>query len=222
MDEITMRVARAVACVLRLRVLALLACEGEMAPSVVARELGVSLALVCTHLRRLSSAGLIRRRRSGVWCYCSAESPYPDDALSGAISRWLNSLLRGSPKGRAPNGAASARRARGSDPGAAPLRVIFEAATAFTSVRRLQILRRLGTGGPADAATLMQELHMSDAAVSRHTSKLIRRGYVSAARDGRRLVFRLARRAKSPVHARLLSIVRREWAKRGGHASHST
>ena len=191
-----------------------------MAPSAVARELGVSLALVCTHLRRLSAAGLIRRRRSGVWCYCRAESPYPDDALSGAISTWLGRLLRGHTKRQAPDGASATRRARRDEPEPALLRLVFEAATAFTSVRRLQILRRLARGEPADVATLTRELHMSEAAVSRHTAKLIRRGYVEAARNGRRLAFRSARRPKTPVHARWLAIVRREWGpRRDGAAS---
>ena len=47
-------------------------------------------------------------------------------------------------------------------------RVIFDAATAFTNVRRLQILRRLAGGDVVDLRTLGRELSMSGSAASRH------------------------------------------------------
>lgn len=53
MDEIIVRVARAIACLARLRMLTLLATEGEMAPTELADALGMRLNLVCDHLRRL-------------------------------------------------------------------------------------------------------------------------------------------------------------------------
>jgi len=153
------------------------------------------------------------RRRSGRWCYCRAESPYSDQALSGRIAGWLRELMAG-PRRKTQNYAVEQLRNSSPSTGQAQLRrVIFEAATAFTSVRRLQILRRLAEAGPVDAATLSRELHMSSAAVSRNTAKLIRRGYAAASRAGRFLAYRLAAELKTPVHAVLFEILRSTWQR---------
>ena len=212
-DELVVRIARAVACLSRLRILSLLAREGEVAPSELAGRLQMSPAIVCTHVRRLSSVGLVQRRRSGVWRYCRGESPYPEDALSGKVASWLSETLRA--PGRALKNCRVVQLCNSSPDDAAPRlhRILFDAATAFTNVRRLQILRYLATAGSADAATLSRELHMSPAAVSRHTSKLMCRGYVASLRAGRVLAYRLAAKCKTPLHARLLGIIRSEWRK---------
>ena len=97
--------------------------------------------------------------------------------------------------------------------------VIFEAATAFTDLRRLQILRQLARRGPCTVRSLIDDLSMSEDAVSRHASKLQRRGYVVAQRSGRRVTYQLARDAKSPVHAKLFEIVSQEWAKGASRTS---
>jgi biotin operon repressor len=91
---------------------------------------------------------------------------------------------------------------------------IFDAATAFTNVRRLQILRRLNKDDVVTSEVLSQELSMSESAVSRHTAKLIRRGYVNLAQSKRPLGYRLAGKFKSPIHARLFKIVRSQWEGR--------
>ena len=89
--------------------------------------------------------------------------------------------------------------------------IVFEAATAFTDVRRLQILRRLTRGDVVTVDILMAELSMSDAAVSRHTTKLIRRGYVAADAAGRAFAYRLASQCKTAIHARFFEIVGQTW-----------
>jgi DNA-binding transcriptional ArsR family regulator len=210
-DEIIVRVARAVACLARLRMLTLLANEDEMAPTELADTLDMRLNLVCDHLRRLSAAGLIARRRSGRWHYCSADSPYAPDAFSGKVSRWLRETLRASGRKGENSTVHELRNPSPRAAIAARIATVFDAATAFANVRRLQILRALAAGKGRDAAWLMRELHMSAPAVTRHTRKLIRRGYVTARRTGRRRSFQLADTFKTRVHARLLQLVSERW-----------
>ena len=210
MDEIIVRVFRALACVSRLRILSCLSRVHEATPTQLARLLGMRLNVVCTHLQRLTSAGLISRRRSGVWCYCRARSPYPDDVFSGKLTSWLRRQLRGSGRTRAGRG----RRGAGPEAHAELQRVIFDAATTFTNVRRLQILRRLTSGGAVPIRNISEALRMSESAASRHLAKLTRRGYVESAHAGRQSVCRLARKCKTPVHRKLLEIVLAEWGKR--------
>jgi len=214
MDEIIVRIARAMACVARLRILSRLARVGEMSPTELARQLRMSPDLVCAHLRRLSAAGLILRRRSGAWHYCKAESPYSREALSGKLTSWLCELLRkprraarscGVPQRRSSSDAASERHLHG---------ILFDAATAFTSVRRLQILGRLAGGDVVDLRTLARELSMSESAVSRHTAKLRRRGYLVASAAGRELAFTVASQFRTPAHAGLFEIICSAWEKR--------
>ena len=213
MDELVVRLARAIACIARLRILGLLAPAEELSPTELARQLRMPPPLVCAHLSRLTAVGLILRRRSGAWCYCRAESPYSDQALSGQLAEWLRQLMAKPSRAAKNYGVAQLRNSPPDKEKTQLHRVVFQAATAFASVRRLQILRRLAEAGPVDAATLSRELHMSCAAVSRNTAKLIRRGYVRAGRGGRLLTYRLAPEFKTPVHARLFEIVRSTWQR---------
>ena len=216
MDEIILRVARALASRPRLRILTFLARQGETTPTTLADELGMPLNTVSRHLRALTTAGLITGRKSGPRCHYAATSPYGPKTLSGAITRWLHRLLatdaaednRGLPEVRD-------YPVSGSDPDSQLHAAVFEAATAFTDLRRIQILRLLTTRGEATVSDLVTELSMSEDAVSRHTTKLRRRGYLEARRaGGRTLAFRLAWEAKSPIHQRLFEIVRDTWEER--------
>jgi DNA-binding transcriptional ArsR family regulator len=92
-------------------------------------------------------------------------------------------------------------------------RLIFDAATGFTNLRRLQVLRHLAQGKTADALILSRELGMSPTAATRHIAKLVRRGYLCVSRSGHRVVCQLAAKAKTPAHARLLDIVAAFWDK---------
>ena len=210
MDEIIVRVFRVLACPARLQILSCLSRVHEATPTQLACLLGMRLNVVCTHLGRLISAGLISRRRSGRWCYCRAQSPYPDEAFSGKLTSWLRRQLRVSGRTRA----GRVRRGANPDAQAELQRVIFDAATTFTNVRRLQILRRLTKGDAVPIRGLSEELRMSESAASRHLAKLVRRGYVGSTRAGRLSPCGLARKFKTPVHRKLFEIVRAEWGKR--------
>jgi len=106
------------------------------------------------------------------------------------------------------------------EPDCRPLRrILFDAATAFADVRRLQILRRLARGEEATAATLGQELKMSPWAVARQTDKLMRRGYLRSRETTETAVYRLAETFKTPIHAALWELVRSTWKSRPLHTS---
>jgi DNA-binding transcriptional ArsR family regulator len=210
MDEIIVRVMRTVACATRLRILSVLARQRECAPSELARRLGLGMDSVCVHLKHLATAGLIQRRRSGMWCHGVAASPYPEGTFSGSVAKWLYALL--CDPARALNGSAVDQRR---DSGSLTVEgrvhgILFEAATAFANVRRLQLLRRLRKG-PATAEELSQELSISYPALSRHTAKLIRRGYVQTDRTRRGMTYRLSGAPKSAIHGELLAFVAAEW-----------
>lgn len=218
MDDIIVRVLRAVACRTRLRIMWRLAAGKELTPSQLARELRLRRALVSAHLARLESTGLILRRRSGARCYCTGGSPYSKAAFSGQVAAWVYGLLK------APGqGSDRANRAPGSARVPTSVqeqcqRLVFDAATAFTDLRRLQILRRLADGKAADALGLGRELRMSHDAATRHISKLVRRGYVCVSRSGQGVVCQMAAKARTPAHARLLDIVAASWAREASHS----
>jgi DNA-binding transcriptional ArsR family regulator len=92
MDAIIVRLARAVASWPRLRIVSLLARGEEMTPTRLAEELRLPLNVLSLHLRSLATAGLIGRRKSGVWCHYRAESPYDETTPSGKLAAWLKSL----------------------------------------------------------------------------------------------------------------------------------
>jgi len=214
MDEIIMLVVRAVACMARLRILSRLAHKGELAPTSLARDLQMPLQLVCTHLRRLTATGLIQRRRSGVWSYGVARSPYGKGAFSSKLAAWLFETLKDPTVAIKHCRVAQLRNLSAAQTEAQLHAIIFEAATAFTNVRRLQILRRLTQGGQASVKTLTAGLRMSESAVSRHMGKLIRRGYVAGMRSGHSFAYNLAKQCKTPVHDNFLKLVRAEWKKK--------
>ena len=87
--------------------------------------------------------------------------------------------------------------------------LVFDAAASFTDVRRLRILHRPMGDRAASVEMLVRELNMSRSAVTRQTTKLVRRGDVEAGRAGRNLVHCFSRESKTPVRAGLLSTVRR-------------
>jgi DNA-binding transcriptional ArsR family regulator len=214
MDEIIVRVLRTVACSARLRILSSLIRVAETCPTDLARELGMGIDMVCAHLARLASAGLIKRRRSGAWCYYTAESPYQREAFSGKVTLWLTEALRRPTRTIKDCRVGQLRNSSSGNLEAELHDILFDATTAFANVRRIQILRRLATGEVLGVETLSKELGMSESALSRHTAKLIRRGYVDACHAGRCLEFRLADKFKTPLHERLFQIVRSEWEKK--------
>ena len=205
MDEIVIRLARAIASRPRLRILSCLAQRDEVTPTALHRELHLPLNALSNHLRLLMAVGLIRGRRSGARCHYAFRSPYGEQTLSGAMSRWLNRLL-----GTSGNEEAG--------PGQTPQELhlmVFEAATAFTDLRRLQILRHLDSHVEATAEECVSQLRMSPPAVSRHMAKLGRRGFVVAKHKGKGVwAFQVASKPKSAIHGRMHAIVRHVWQER--------
>ena len=210
MDELIVRLARTIACMPRLGLLSAIGRADEISPSELARQLGMSRHLVSAHLLRLSAVALIQRRRSGAWHYCRAGSPYRAQTLSGELASWLQAVLGGAKGPQEDLGVQQLRDPPGEDLADPPRVLVFDAATAFRSVRRLQILRYV-SGTPASSATLCGELHMSHAAAARHLGKLVGRGFVVAGRSRRRAVYRLATAFATAVHARLFEIISEHW-----------
>jgi DNA-binding MarR family transcriptional regulator len=209
MDEIVVRVTRVLASQPRLRLLVLLA-QGEQTPTQLARTLAMSLGTVSKHLQALVFAGLIIRRKSGTWCFFHAASAYGAATFSGRLAAWLRRLLP--PPGTDGQQAGSAKgRPASVDPSTELFRTIFEASTAFTDLRRLQVLRYLERHPDATAQALTESLRMSPPALHRHMQKLIRRGYVQTQLAGHALVYRLQPAAKTPTHKHLFDIVRDTW-----------
>jgi len=213
MDEIIVRIARALANRRRLQILSHLAREGEKTPTDLTQKLDVPISILSSHLSKLSAAGLIQRRRSGAFCYCAAKSPYGNQSLSGRMTTWIRGAMR-EPVDILDNcGVREVRKLSAREIDGRLFDVIFEAATAFGDLRRLQILRWLTCHEEGTVESFQKELKMSEFAVSRHISKLIRRGYVIADSSGRRRQYRLASKFLTPVHGKMWRIVREVWEK---------
>lgn len=218
MDELIVRVLRAVACFRRLRLLSCLVARGDLPLTQLARDVGMRRDVVCAHLARLLAAGLIQRRRSGGRCFYIARSPYDEPALSGQVMAWLREALGRAARTPAQRTGVPAP-GRDSAQGAPSVhRAIFQAATAFTHPRRLQVLRGLASDKSLSVETLTKELRMSRPAAGRHLAKLIRRGYVESRREGRFPVYRLAPATGTSLEARLLAIVREHCAAVGAES----
>jgi DNA-binding transcriptional ArsR family regulator len=208
MDEIIIRMARTLACLERLRILSYLVAEGEAPPSEMSRRLRITPNALSMHLARLTAVGLIKRRRSGAWSYCAAESPYGPGTLSGMTLEWLKRILTEPVQTLQNCGLHEVRNLSARECAKQLHRLIFEVATAFTDLRRLQILRLLAQEGEVEAHTLGERLQMSGWAVARHMSKLERRGYLCSRTAEESAFCALAKTFKTPVHARFWEIVK--------------
>ena len=209
---------RVIACDARLVLLWHLIAEPELRVYELAERARVPTEHTSQHLRRLVAVELLRRRRSGRYIYYrlhTASSPTvsfaPGDLVQRAFldAKWATRgweekrIIHLSPRTASvlPN-----RALRTAD-------VIFDAATAFSQVRRLQILRSLAEEGPRPMAALGESLHMSPQACWRHLDKLRRRGYVCARSAG---LWSLSATHQSALHKSLLGEVRMRWGQ-GSH-----
>lgn len=121
----------------------------------VASRMNVSPALASQYLRALNARGLLQARRAGKWVYYR---PSSDKSILGS-----GSLLR------------ALKRTFATEK--QPIEVIFRQMTAFTHVRRLDIIRALQTGG-LTRGRLRMTTDMSQSALARHLEKLVDRGFV--------------------------------------------
>ena len=188
LEEIT-ATCRALACEANLIILELLSREGELSAGDIAERAGRLRSVTSTHLGKLATQGLVERRRSGGRVHyqlCSGPvegTRFAPTALLGRAfgrARWAvkgwdeGQLLHISGGGAADEG--SVRRVL--------LDVVYDAATAFTNVRRLQIVCLLAVRGAITESAVRGELSMSRAACWRHLDKLVSRGYARSVGQG--------------------------------------
>jgi len=193
---------------MKLTVLYQLSRVRELPATELARRVMVAPDWLSNHLTRLTSVGLVRRRRSGAYIFYRLAG---DDEGSGFAPASLvrRALLnaRWATRGWDEKEVVHLSARTMATVGRSVLRVfdvIFDAATAFGNVRRLQILRLLMQRGACSASSVVHELKISPAACCRHLDKLVRRGYVS--RRGRE-AWALSKEPRSRFHAELLALV---------------
>jgi len=209
MLETITTVCRAIASDARLLILHELASEQELEAVEIARRTGLTPDDVCHHTQRLRAAALVGHRRSGPRVFCRLTAATRDEwgpraavlvrracrdpewATSGWGEDQLVHLL---PDTARRVGLAAARA----------FDVMFDAATAFGNVRRLQLVSLLLEAGPCGEEHIVQELSMSRAACWRHADKLLRRGVL---RHAAPRVWALAGKPRTRFHGALTSLV---------------
>jgi DNA-binding transcriptional ArsR family regulator len=204
---------RCLACDVRLRIIHSLCHEEELAATTLAQRVGVSVELGAHHLRRLMSCSLIQPRRSGRHVYYTLlpTAAPPDRFAPVGLLRRAFRDLRWTTEGWDAKELVHLAPPRAPLPGDDLLRamdVVFDAATAFAQVRRLQLVRFLTQQPKPTLESLTQPLSMSPQACWRHLDKLFRRGYVR--REGRG-AWALSPRGRTRFHHALLAEVERSW-----------
>lgn len=209
MLETTAAVCRAIASEPKLLLLHQLALHGELDAVELASRTDLAAGGVSRHIQRLSGLGLVERRRSGAHVFCRLACSEQHDFGASAAAlllrvwrdpRWATSgwdeegILHLQPNML---GHVNQQVARALD-------VVFDAATAFGNVRRLQLLRLVVRAGSCTDERIVAELKMSPVACWRHTDKLVRRGVLR--RQGA-AGWALSEGQRTPVHAALLSLV---------------
>jgi len=193
---------RAVASDRRLIMLCRLVESPELAASELARRAGLPVGNASTHLKVLSASGLVERRRSGARIYyrLAGDRPGGGPLLPVALVRRAVEDPTRVARGWDEEGIVHLRPETVATVGevlARALDVMFDATTAFTNVRRLQIIRLLVQERECGRVEVVGRLKMSPLACSRHLDKLARRGYVRQARGG---LWRLCGRWRSALH----------------------
>jgi len=179
-DE-TVTLFRVLANPLRLRVHRAVHDEPGIPVSRLAARLAVREVVVSQNLRILQAAGLVASRPSGRFVHVHpVMTPRSDRRSSAVAGRLLTTLWEKVGDAEAepalvwePVGSQSA----GGDPKSLTGAIVF-VCTAYTHLRRLLILRLLAQAGPLTQETVAEEIGMSAPALTRHLSKLLRRGVV--------------------------------------------
>jgi len=199
--EVTVRLFRVLANRSRIRILRLLAVCGELRVRDIQDATGLRQPAVSVHLRELAGVGLLWRRRSGLSVYYRlAEAPTRELTRSAVtfVRDAFSSVQRGAPRDVVADEQPDS--AHVSDD------ALFRFFTSFTHPRRLQIVRRLRSGGGGRRSVMASELGMSPLACWRHVDKLERRGLVSEQGHERPPMCRLVRQ-KNALKRRLLEAV---------------
>ena len=201
MDEIVMQLARPLVSFERLQALSRLAVAGGEVSNLPGARTSDVFGLASGHLAKLVMGGLMMGRRFGRGCYCVGDSLSSPAPLSGMAAAWLRKALSTPKRTLGDCADEEIHRLSAEEARTRVHQLVFEAATAFTDLSRLQILRHLVAGGEGTAKALSKELRMAEWAVSRHRNKLVRRGYLSLRSAGRPALYRLAAQFKTPIHA---------------------
>jgi DNA-binding transcriptional ArsR family regulator len=168
----------------RIRIIRVLVALDELSVQDIASAVPLLECKTSDHLRSLSSAGIVWRRRSGRRVYYTLART-PGNAVTAAVASFFAAAFRDL---RGLNPEQIARHVR-SGRGVYSDDVFIKFFTSFTHPRRLQILRHLSVHGRTPAASLPDELSMSPQACARHLSKLSRRNCVSVERMGRHSLY---------------------------------
>jgi len=200
--EATTHLFRTLANRRRLRLLRLLAVLEECRVKQLIDATGVPAGAVSNDLRRLSSCGVIWRRRSGGAVYYRLAEE-PSHPLTQAAIAYLTRAFRHI-RERDPRLVAACDQASSPDYSDA---AIFACFTAFTHPRRLQIIRCLSEQGKMDQTALAVELHMSHVAASRHVEKLAARALIRKQKDDRSVACELVSGGDSPRSALFQAVV---------------
>lgn len=211
--EHVLAIARALACQARLNILRVLVMEGELPASRIADACHMTRPVASKHLRALAAPNILVPRRSGpriLYDYSQAPRVSLGTRVNGAVIRAFEDprwALRGRAEKRIGHVAIEQlppipkRTLHTMD-------VIFDAASAFANIRRLQILQRLIAGEGLTLVDIQRQLHMSNAAATRHVQKLRRRGYVCRGEDEHTLGLVLCKSFSSQFHEALLSVIK--------------
>ncbi|MBM4034909.1 MAG: ArsR family transcriptional regulator [Planctomycetes bacterium] len=209
MPERIATVCRALASEPNLIILHQLALEPDLASSELARRARLSRPQTSSQLSHLAALGALSRRRSGPFVHYSIADE-PGNPGSFAPWRLVRETLA------SPARACRSWRADSilhlsedtvtlvGEPVARAMDVIFDAATAFGNVRRVQLVRLLRQQGPCTGVGICGTLRISPYAFWRHIRKLQRRGYVRQRSPG---LWQLTRTHKALFHHELFGIV---------------
>ena len=159
---------------------------GEISPTALSAQLPMRIEGVTNHLKELTAVGLITRRPTGSFNYACAKSAYSELTPSGRMATCLQAKLKDVDTDDA-------------DEWAQVVDQLYSLATAFTHTRRLVILSMLASG-ELSTTTLRTRFQMSKPALSRHVSKIIDRGFVSAQRRQKDVYLALRSPQPSPLH----------------------
>ncbi|HET6762919.1 MAG TPA: metalloregulator ArsR/SmtB family transcription factor [Longimicrobiaceae bacterium] len=79
------RIFKALGDANRVRIVGLLACEGEKSATQIADAMGLSLALVSHHIKVLADAGVVHTRKEGQTRYCRVD----ERVITGACEKLI-------------------------------------------------------------------------------------------------------------------------------------
>jgi DNA-binding transcriptional ArsR family regulator len=170
----------------RIRILRVLTVCGEVPVGGLVDALSRLQSKVSGHLSDLATSGLVWRRRSGRRIYYRIADGPSNPVTCGAVA-FLRHVFSTVAPGE-PRQVAQADQRESATHSDACLLSYFRA---FTHPRRLQIIRHLSESGATSMEALVETLHMSPPACSRHLANLTERDIVRREKVGGETAFAL-------------------------------